>query len=197
MTLTKKEIFSVPNILSYFRIVLVPVFVYNYLKAELPTDYYIAGGIIVISGLTDFLDGFIARKYNMITELGKALDPVADKFTQAAIALCLMIKIPQMLRLAAVFVVKESLLGISATMLLFKHNKKMDGAKWFGKVSTFVFYIVTIILLLFPMIDGTVEKILIDVATACMFGAFVLYIPVFGSMWDAVKNPEGYPDEQG
>ncbi len=96
MTPKNKEIFSVPNIMSYFRILLIPVFVFVYLRADSQRDYAVAGVIVAVSGLTDFLDGFIARRFNMVTELGKALDPVADKLTQAAFALCLMLRIPQM-----------------------------------------------------------------------------------------------------
>ena len=74
----RKEIRTIPNLLSLFRVVLLPF--YLYLVAQ--HSFYLAGVIIAISGLTDFLDGFIARRFNQITELGKILDPVADKLTQ-------------------------------------------------------------------------------------------------------------------
>ncbi len=73
MKLSAKEIFSIPNILSYIRIILIPVFIYLYVTAENTTDYYIAAAVILFSGITDFADGLIARKFNMITELGTLL----------------------------------------------------------------------------------------------------------------------------
>lgn len=74
----RKEIRTIPNLLSLFRVVVLPF--YLYLVAQ--HSFYLAGVIIAISGLTDFLDGFIARRFNQITKLGKILDPVADKLTQ-------------------------------------------------------------------------------------------------------------------
>ena len=96
MKLTKKEIFSIPNILCYFRILLIPVFMISYINAKETRDYYFAAFIVLLSGLTDFADGFIARHFNMVTELGKAIDPVADKLSQAAIVISLMIRIEPM-----------------------------------------------------------------------------------------------------
>ena len=78
----KKEIFTIPNLLSLFRLVLIPVYVVIYLNARAPEDYFLAGGILAVSCLTDLVDGKIARHFNMISTVGKVLDPVADKSTQ-------------------------------------------------------------------------------------------------------------------
>ena len=78
----KKEICTIPNMLSIFRLVLIPVYIYIYLNATESYHYSIAAGILAISCLTDMIDGKIARKFNMISELGKVLDPLADKLTQ-------------------------------------------------------------------------------------------------------------------
>ena len=80
---------TIPNILSIFRIILIPIFTYEFLAES---DYTLAGIILIVSGLTDCLDGYIARRFNMITNLGKVLDPVADKLTQVMSALCLALK---------------------------------------------------------------------------------------------------------
>lgn len=85
----KKELLSVPNCMGYFRILLIPVFCVVYLRADTPGEKYLAAAILLISTVTDFLDGKIARHFHMITEFGKFLDPVADKLTHAAVALCL------------------------------------------------------------------------------------------------------------
>ena len=87
---TLQEVFTIPNILSYFRILLIPLFVYWYLSAETPAQFFRAAVVLGISGLTDTFDGRIARRFNQITELGILLDPVADKLTEGAVVLCLL-----------------------------------------------------------------------------------------------------------
>ena len=76
-----KQLFSIPNLLCYFRIGMIPVFAYTYLQAETSADYLSSALILGIMEFTDFLDGFIARKYHMVTEAGKIIDPIADKVT--------------------------------------------------------------------------------------------------------------------
>ena len=180
MKLTKKEIFSIPNILCYFRILLIPVFMISYINAKETRDYYFAAFIVLLSGLTDFADGFIARHFNMVTELGKAIDPVADKLSQAAIVISLMIRI--------LFAVKELFMGITSIVLLTKHNTKMDGAKWFGKVSTFVFYTVMFIIIVFPSLDVGVRNILILISGLFLLLAFLLYAQVFLKMYQETQK---------
>ena len=77
--ITLKEFFNIPNCLCYFRIILIPVFFVFYFQAEGQMDYIISALILIVSGFTDFLDGYIARKYDMITDFGKLIDPIADK----------------------------------------------------------------------------------------------------------------------
>lgn len=117
---TAKEIWSIPNILSYIRLLLIPIFVYIYITANSTSDYYVAALIILLSGLTDMLDGLIARKFNQITELGKTIDPIADKLTQAAIVGCLMFRYDYMWILVLLLVVKELFMGINGLILLKK-----------------------------------------------------------------------------
>ena len=75
----RREIFSIPNLMGYFRILLIPLFSWMYCTADSTGDYYAAAVVVGISGLTDMFDGKIARRFNMITELGKFIDPLADK----------------------------------------------------------------------------------------------------------------------
>ena len=79
----RDEAFSIPNMLSYFRLLLIPLFIVLYVHEDF-TEALIT---LAVSGLSDILDGRIARKYNMVTDLGKVLDPVADKLTQCAMML--------------------------------------------------------------------------------------------------------------
>ena len=85
----KREVFTIPNILSMFRIALIPAYIVIYLNAEQPVEYFLAGSILAVSCLTDMIDGKIARKFNMISTVGKILDPIADKLTQFTLTLCL------------------------------------------------------------------------------------------------------------
>ena len=74
----KKDLLTIPNLLSLFRLVLIPVYVIIYLNADEATDHFIAAGILAVSCLTDAIDGKIARHFNMISTIGKILDPLSD-----------------------------------------------------------------------------------------------------------------------
>lgn len=177
----KKQIVSIPNLMGYFRILLIPVIVWRYVTADSIGDYRIAAVIIGISGITDFLDGFVARKFHMVTKLGKAVDPIADKLTQGAIVLSLSFRFPLMTVLAVLFVIKEGFMGIMGILMLRK-GRMLNGAMWFGKVCTAVLYLVMFLLILIPNIPMTGANILIGISGALMLLSFLLYIPVFGKM---------------
>lgn len=178
MKLSKKEIFSIPNILSFVRILLIPVFVAFYLTAQSTMDYYMAAAVILISGLTDMADGLIARKFHMITELGKVLDPVADKLTQCAIIFTLIFRYPPMIFLFILLAVKEVFMGVNGLILLRK-GRKLDGAMWFGKLSTAIFYGVMFVFIAVPDLSPFAAGILMLVTGFFLSLSFVLYIPVF------------------
>ncbi|WP_330370897.1 CDP-alcohol phosphatidyltransferase family protein [Lachnoclostridium phytofermentans] len=182
MKLTAKEVFNIPNILCYIRFLLVPCFAISYLKADKPGDYYLAASFLLIAGITDLLDGFIARKFNQITELGKAIDPIADKLTQTAILLCTMFHVKGMFLLVILFAVKECTMGVCGYLLL-KRNKKLDGAMWFGKVSTAVFYATMLVLIAFPNLNVVWINLLMIITGAFLALSFILYIPVFAKMF--------------
>lgn len=174
----KKQIFSIPNMLGYFRILLLPLIVWRYVTADSIAEFHVAAVIIGISGITDFLDGFIARKFNMVTDLGKIVDPVADKLTQAAIVFSLSFRFQWLVPVVVLFAVKESFMGIMGVILL-KKGKMLNGAKWFGKVSTAVLYVVMFILILVPNIQAAIANTLIVLSGSLLLLSFVLYIPVY------------------
>lgn len=130
------RIVTVPNAMSLLRILLVPFFAWRYLQGHVAQ----AAILLVASGLTDLLDGLIARKFNQITELGKMLDPFADKLTQGVVALCIAIRFPAIRLLLLLFILKELLMLGCALVLLRKH-KRPCAAKWYGKVATVMFYV--------------------------------------------------------
>lgn len=178
-----RDFFTIPNILCYIRFALIPLFVYLYINAESTRDYYMAAAVILISGLTDFADGFIARKFNQITEVGKFIDPLADKLTQAALILTLMFKIKWMEILVVIFIIKEAFMAINGAVLLVKKGVKLDGAMWFGKVSTAVFYAVMFILILLPGLSTVWVNILMGITGFFLILSFAMYIPVFMQMY--------------
>lgn len=181
--LTGKEIFSIPNIMGYFRILLIPVYVLLYYHAESVREYYIAAVLVGISGITDMLDGKVARHFNMITELGKALDPVADKLTLGAMILCLAFRYENMRWLVGLFVLKEGFMGIMGLLLAHYRGKKLDGAKWYGKVCTAFSYVVMFVLFFFLRLPLSLVNGLIVFCGVLMAVTWVLYVPVFVKMW--------------
>lgn len=178
------DFWTIPNLLVYFRFVLVGVFFAVYFTPinvnETLVNHYIAAAVVLLAGFTDFLDGQIARRCNMVTELGKVIDPLADKLMQFAIALSLSITYYQywiFFLMLGLFVVKELTMLIFDIILL-KQNKKLDGAMWFGKVSTAVFYVVMGVLLLFNL-QKSVIYTTISIASVFLLLAYLLYFPVF------------------
>lgn len=183
----KREIFSIPNLMGYFRILLIPLFSWMYCTADSTGDYYAAAVVVGVSGLTDMFDGKIARRFHMITELGKFIDPLADKLTQAALLICLAIRYPLMRAVLVLFVIKEGFMAVMGALLL-PRGKKLDGAMWFGKVCTAVLYAVLFLLLLLPGIGTTAANVLIGICGDFLLFSFLMYIPVFRRMW---KESEG------
>ena len=177
LNISKKEFLSIPNIMGYFRILLIPIFCYLFLTAKTDRDYQIVACIVLLSAVTDFLDGLIARKCNMITELGKFIDPVADKMTHAAIAICLVFKFPLMLLIVGIMLLKEGFMAVMGYIKL-KEGKKLDGAMWFGKVCTALQFLVVFILLLFPSLPLHVANTMILVCGAGMLFTLIMYVPV-------------------
>lgn len=127
----RAEAFSIPNILSYFRLLLIPLFIVLYVQEDF-TEALIT---LAASGLSDILDGRIARKYDMVTDLGKVLDPVADKLTQCAMMLCVAMRYPAMWWLLGLHVVKEAVMLIMGWYVL-KRTDTVNSAIWVGKLCT-------------------------------------------------------------
>lgn len=185
----KRDIWSIPNILCYIRFLLIPMFVIQYIKAEEPGEYMRAAAIVLASGLTDFLDGFIARTFQMVTELGKLIDPMADKLTQAALIFVLIVKIKYMFLLMILFVIMQ-LFMLVAGLAMLKKGKRLDGSKWFGKVSTTVFYAVMLVLVAMPGLNQTIVNVLLLICGTFLALSFSLYVREYIRMYSEVKQEE-------
>lgn len=184
MKFNPKDFLAIPNILSVIRLILVPVFISMYINADSIQDYRMAGAVILFSGLTDLLDGFIARKWNQITDLGKLLDPVADKITQAAVIICLMLRFDYMWIIVVFFMLKE-LSMLMWNIILFRQNKRLDGALWYGKVSTAVFYACMIILVAFPDVSLGFANTLMIITGFFLLLSFIMYTKKFLTMYQS------------
>ncbi|MEH2935797.1 CDP-alcohol phosphatidyltransferase family protein [Oscillospiraceae bacterium 21-37] len=191
---------TIPNALSCMRILLVPFFAWCFLRGSLTW----AAALLVLSGLTDMFDGLIARKCNQITELGKILDPFADKLTQGVVALCLAIRFPMIGPLLGLFIAKE-LLMLCCALVLLKKRRRPGGAKWYGKVATVMFYVSVSVIVVMdglhlaatPQAFYTVSFVLLTLTALMMLYAAFRYSQVFFTLLHSTdeENHLDLPDE--
>lgn len=181
---------NIPNALSLVRMALIPAFVTLYL---LRLDIW-AFAVLFVSGLTDAVDGFIARRFNMVTDCGKLLDPLSDKLTQVAVVVCLTTRYPELLPLTVLCFVKELSQGIGGVLLL-KKNVQAQGARWFGKASTVLFYATMLVVVLWY--DALVASapwvlwLLLGLVGASMLIAFGGYLQMYLRMRRDVTPEKG------
>lgn len=167
----KSKIVTVPNILSFFRLCLIPLIVWLYCFEK---NYILTVVIFLVSGLTDIADGFIARRFNMISDFGKAFDPVADKLTQIAMMFCLITRFRLMLIPFTILVIKEAL-AATMNMLTLEKAGFVVAAVWHGKLNTVVLYSTIFIHIVWFNIPETVSNCLIGVCIVTMLVSSVLY----------------------
>lgn len=177
----KKEInknITIPNALSVLRLLLIPAFVFYFLGNRV----WEAAIVLILSGLSDLFDGMIARKLNQITALGMMLDPLADKLTQAAVAVCMAIQQPMLIPLLAVFVLKEGAMIIAACVLL-KKKKRPCAAQWYGKAATAMFYVAFAVIVALKGIwnyeNNLLTITLLSVTVFMMVYALIRYFQIF------------------
>ena len=168
----KDKLFTIPNLLSLFRLALIPVILWLYIGRE---ACYWAAGLVALSGATDILDGKIARKYNMISDVGKILDPVADKLTQISLLFCLVSRYAWLWYLVGFFVCKELLQALMGYVVL-RRKESVDGAQWFSKASTVVFYGVMILLFVFPALPEIWPQGLCGLSGGMLLLSLVMYL---------------------
>lgn len=181
---------TIPNWLCFIRIALIPVFSALFIK-----EYYIAAFVtMIVAALTDVFDGKIARKYNMVSNLGKILDPIADKLSQIAIVIILIVKFWSMQGplkyLFFLFIFKELLMVCGGALLLSKGMRPVAAEVW-GKLATVVFYVfmITIIAigpngalvghLFFKALPDTVILVMVIISACLAFVSLFGYMPGF------------------
>ena len=185
-----KGCWTIPNLLSFLRIVIVPIFAYFFMQGK----YGWAVFMLVLSGLSDFFDGKIARKFNQISALGKMLDPVADKLTQITLAVLLFLSfnkaddstLKAFSWVFLVFIVKEFVMVLGGAVML-AFGIRPGAAEIYGKVATFAFYAVMIFIVAFGpeigvfkdffTIPNALLMILVVVSAILTLVAFASYMP--------------------
>ncbi len=176
-----KDNLTVPNILSLFRLVLV----YPLVRFLLKQNYLAAGIVLLLSAVSDALDGLIARKFNQVSPLGKILDPIADKLTLIAVVICINILYPDILLFVVLLFLKEILM-LSGGAVLLNFKLRPPAAKWYGKISTVVFYVSIILLVVMKAVWGYTNRVLtitlLAVTTALMLFSLVMYSSLFLKM---------------
>ncbi|MCD8132199.1 MAG: CDP-alcohol phosphatidyltransferase family protein [Lachnospiraceae bacterium] len=165
------RIFTIPNGMSFFRIMLIPCFVWSYSGIH---NTMLTAVFLILSGLTDTLDGWVARKFHMVSNVGKVLDPLADKLTQGAILLCLVMEYPLMAVPFFLLLIKEIIMCVTGLMAI-KKTGRVEGADWHGKVTTFLLYFTAILHVFWHNIPQQLSTALICLCTGFMFLSMTLY----------------------
>ncbi len=166
----KNQVCTIPNLLSLIRILMIPLIVLLYWNGS----YGWTAAMILLSGLTDVVDGWIARRFGQISDLGKVLDPIADKLTQAVTLFCLASSFKGLIVPLILLLLKELFAGISG-LLVIKHAGYVPGAQWHGKMTTLLLYGMMFLHLIWQEIPGWTSNLLSAVCAAMMLVSFALY----------------------
>ncbi len=164
---------NIPNLLSVFRILLIPVYIVLFLSF-FPDRLYLSGAVFLIAGLTDVLDGYLARRNNWVSNIGKLLDPLADKLIEVSALILLATQWGgAFIGLAIVAILKEVLMILAAYVIVTK-VKIYVMSLWFGKLTTLILYLEVLIVSFFPTTSAFRDLMSIIVIVA-MFATFILY----------------------
>ncbi len=178
-----KSVFTIPNILSMIRICLIPFIVWFYFDGTTSDNLIIVAVLVIVSGLTDVIDGFIARRFNMISDVGKILDPIADKLTQASVAFCLATQHRTLIPLVIIIVVKELLMLIGALVVIQKGEEETPYARWWGKLATVVLYSLMVVIIISDYFNKLIPDLAItflsSVAIAFVFFSLLSYLNIY------------------
>lgn len=164
---------NIPNILSFIRLLMIPAFVYTYFTFDTMPKSLIAAGIYVLAWLTDALDGYLARRNNWITDLGKWLDPLADKAMQFTAAVCFAVDNLVFLLVVIPMFIKELLMLIGG-MVVIKRKHIVVQALWYGKVATIILFVCAFLRILFRNSVALDITVAVLILTTMIF-ALVMY----------------------
>lgn len=177
--LRKDQILTIPNLLSFLRLLMIPVIVWLYVDREQPCLSVV---VILLSALTDILDGYIARHFHMVSDFGKILDPIADKLTQFALIICLLERYRAIRYLLALFVGKEIIMAVSGVLVIRKKDS-VNSSQWFGKATTALLYATVVVLFLFPGIPAVWANGLFVLCAGMILLSMVKYLLFYRSLF--------------
>lgn len=185
--LTKKEIFTVPNLLSSLRLIMAILFLGIFQRQGLATHKTLLGVLLIGAAATDFLDGRIARIFHQVSKTGQILDPFADKLMQGAILICLSLRYSFAEPVLVFFLLKETYMLVSGWRVL-TETDEVWGAQWHGKLNTAVCYAVAIMIFIGPRIPQSTANILIGANAVCMTMSLLIYIDEFRILLGKTKR---------
>lgn len=174
----KEEVLTIPNLLSLVRLLLIVPIVWLYVGRQ---QYTASVVFILLSGATDILDGYIARHFHMVSDLGKILDPLADKLTQFAMILCLHSRYPGIQYLLILFVVKELIMAFCGWLTIRKKDS-VNSSQWFGKAATVTLYATMALLFLVPDVSQTCANWLFLLCGGMSMLSLVKYLLFYRSL---------------
>ena len=166
-----RQLFTIPNLLSAFRVLLVPLIVWLYCGRQ---DYPLTAWVLALSGATDVADGWIARRFRMVSDLGKVLDPIADKLTQTAALVCLLTRFRAVWWLLGVLVVKETVMAVMG-LIVIRRTGAVYSAAWHGKFAACVLYAVIFTHIVWFDIPPAVSGALVLAGEASILLSLTLY----------------------
>ncbi len=168
---------NLPNLLSLLRLSFVPIFPLVFFFGGQYANLW-AAAVYALASFTDILDGYFARKLNMITKLGRLLDPVADKLMGAVVIFCIAVKTPLLWWAVGLFCLKEGLMGIGA-LIQYKKIADVPPSEFVGKFSAAFFFGVCLLILVFPGLPPVLMLILVGIAMLLSIVALLLYLKRF------------------
>jgi len=173
----------IPNIISSLRILLLPFLIYFVLQG----DMFCVALLLILSAFTDFIDGFLARRFGWVTQLGKVLDPMADKLTMITVCVLFAITFGGLFQLFfAILVIKEGVM-LALGIYFYKKGVKLKGARAFGKVATVLFYLAVIAIALIPTLPRYAIYAMLVVVTVSAIAAAVFYWPDIRAYRESVE----------
>ena len=174
-----KKVFCIlPNLLSLIRIALVPVFVVTYFTDANETKT-LALIVYIVAFVTDALDGYIARKYDLTSNIGKVLDPLGDKLMMTAALMCMVISGRLPVWTVAIVVAKESVMGIGGLVIHRRAKTEIPPSNIFGKTATVVFVFACVVIMIFPALPDVYATSLIALAIGLTFAALLSYVMTY------------------
>ncbi|MBQ7623660.1 MAG: CDP-alcohol phosphatidyltransferase family protein [Clostridia bacterium] len=181
---TRKSVFTVPNLMSFARLLMIPLIVWLY---RFRGEHLWAAGVLLLSGVTDVFDGKIARKFDQVSDLGKMLDPVADKLTQLAMLICIVPLHKTVIPLIVLFGIKELAMAVFG-LIAIKKTGNVHSAQWYGKACTVFFAVAATVLILFPDLPHAAVGVIIMLCAVSFILSLTLYISYFIKLFKANKK---------